>query len=102
LNLLNNPLEFPPLTVVNRGIKYVKEYLKANCDREPDDIAKKIPKSVEPNIVSVNDDMWPSDSDDDLIEKKRPLSGLGYNNRTKKNGENSKKKKFDIFFNYFI
>lgn len=100
---MNNPLEFPPLSVVNRGIKHVKDYLKANCDRVPEDIAKKIPKSVEPNIISVNDDMWPSDSDDENADKNRPLSGLGYHKKNKKNGETKKKKfEFIIYFYFFI
>ena len=91
MNLLNNPLEFPPVTVVNKGIKYVKEYLKANCKENPEDFEKQIPKSIEPNIISVNDDMWASDSDEE-DEKRRSVSP----NKMRKN--TGIKKKFEIFF----
>ncbi len=56
----------------------------------------KIPKSVEPNILSVNDDLWPSDSDDDN-DKRSPRHVTS----TIKNRKSAKKFEFVLLFFIF-
>jgi hypothetical protein len=100
LNLLNNPLEFPPLDVVNKGIKQVKEFLKINCTHRPEDFTKLIPKSEEPSIFSVNDDMWASDSGDDQSGK-RSTSTMNSRKSTGKKLEQKSFFKCILFLNSF-
>ena len=76
LNLINNPIEFPPLDVVKNGIKYVQDFLRQNMN-EGDQLNKYKENDKyddESRIIRDLDDVWASEDENEKISHRRSVS----------------------------
>ena len=72
LNLINNPIEFPPMDVVKNGIKYVQDYLKQSMESQHGnyDEIRETRYDEESRLMQANHgalDVWSSDDEHDKL-----------------------------------
>lgn len=85
LNLSNNPIEFPPIEVIEKGVKFTQEYLKKHSKLESSELVlakkhdfEKLKYEEESRILTVNDDVWASDDENEFLGKSSSFSKNRY------------------------
>ncbi len=103
LNLIDNPIEYPPMEIVQKGSKAVQEYLKNEIKRNKNYLISDDDYDNYSSIRMFNDDVWASEEEEnesnDNIEKYTTLSA-GYNNKNKFNRRNSNSIETNSYLNY--
>ncbi|CAF0934954.1 unnamed protein product [Brachionus calyciflorus] len=77
LNLTNNPIEYPPLDIVQKGCKFIQEFLRKDYFNSCIENDKNPNYNIESDfseIKSATDDIWASDDESNDQSKKRIYS----------------------------
>ncbi len=102
LNLIDNPIEYPPIEIVQKGFKAVQEYLKNEIKRNKNYLISEEDYDNYSSIRMFNDDVWASEDENEPNDnmEKYTSSSASYNNKNKFYRMNSNLMETNSYINY--